>query len=81
MRFMMLVIPKGYQSASPGTLPAPELVERMSRYNESLERAGVLLALDGLQPPSTGARVSFAAGRPPRHARGLPGKRPLPAAF
>ncbi len=64
MRFMMLVIPKGYEKAPPGTLPDPALVERMSKYNDSLTRAGVLLTLDGLQPPSTGARVSFAGGRP-----------------
>jgi len=34
------------------------------KYNESLQKAGVLLALDGLHPPSMGARVSFAAGKP-----------------
>src|SRR6185369_1597998 len=42
----------------------PKAVERMMKYNESLQKAGVLLALDGLQPPSTGARVSFPGGRP-----------------
>lgn len=36
----------------------------MSKYNESLTKAGVLLTLDGLQPPSTGARVEFAGGKP-----------------
>jgi len=64
MRFMMLVIPKGYESAPPGTMPDAKLVEKMARYNDSLTKAGVLLALDGLQPPSTGARVRFAGGRP-----------------
>ena len=64
MRFMMLVIPKGYESASPGTVPDAQAVERMMRYNESLQKAGVLLALDGLHPPSTGARVTFEAGKP-----------------
>lgn len=34
------------------------------QYNESLQKAGVLLALDGLHPPSMGARVSFAGGKP-----------------
>jgi hypothetical protein len=34
------------------------------KYNESLQKAGVLLALDGLHPPSMGARVSFAGGKP-----------------
>jgi hypothetical protein len=64
MRFMMLMIPKGYESAAPGTLPSAEAVAAMSRYNESLQKAGVLLALDGLHPPSMGARVSFAGGKP-----------------
>ena len=63
MRFMMLMIPKGYESAAPGTLPSAEAVAAMSRYNESLRKAGVLLALDGLHPPSMGARVSFAGGK------------------
>ena len=63
MRFMMLVIPKGYEKAAPGTMPDPKAVEAMNRYNESLQKAGVLLALDGLHPPSTGARVSFAGGK------------------
>jgi hypothetical protein len=36
----------------------------MMQYNEKLQKAGVLLALDGLQPPSMGARVSFAGGKP-----------------
>ena len=64
MRFMMLMIPKGYESAAPGTMPSAEAVAAMSRYNESLQKAGVLLALDGLHPPSMGARVSFAGGKP-----------------
>jgi hypothetical protein len=64
MRFMMLVIPKGYESAAPGTMPDPKAVERMMKYNEELQKSGVLLALDGLHPPSMGARVSFAGGKP-----------------
>ena len=64
MRFMMLVIPKGYESARPGTMPDPKMVEKMMKYNESLQKAGVLLALDGLHPPSMGARVSFDGGKP-----------------
>ncbi len=63
MRFMMLMIPKGYDSAAPGTMPDPERVAAMGKYNESLQKAGVLLALDGLHPPSTGARVSFPGGK------------------
>ena len=64
MRFMMMMFPKGYESAKPGTLPDLASIERMRKYNESLGQAGVLLALDGLQPPSMGARVSFAGGKP-----------------
>ena len=64
MRFMMLMIPKGYDQAQPGAMPTAEAVAAMMRYNESLQKAGVLLALDGLHPPSMGARVSFAGGKP-----------------
>ena len=64
MRFMMLMIPKGYESATPGTVPTVEAVAAMMRYNESLKQAGVLLSLDGLHPPSMGARVTFPAGKP-----------------
>lgn len=64
MRFMMLVIPKGYEKAAPGTVPDAKLVEKMTKYNDSLKQAGVLLGLDGLHPPSVGARVSFAGGKP-----------------
>jgi hypothetical protein len=64
MRFMMLMIPKGYETAKPGTMPDAEGVATMMKYNESLQKAGVLLALDGLHPPSMGARISFAGGKP-----------------
>jgi len=64
MRFMMLMIPKGYDKASPGTMPDAKAVAAMMKYNESLQKAGVLLALDGLHPPSMGARISFASGKP-----------------
>ena len=64
MRFMMIMIPKGYETAKPDAMPSAEKVAAMSRYNESLQNAGVLLALDGLHPPSTGARVSFPGGKP-----------------
>jgi len=63
MRFMMLMIPKGYEQAAPGTLPDAQAVASMMKYNESLQKAGVLLALDGLHPLSMGARVSFAGGK------------------
>ncbi len=64
MRFMMLMIPKGYETAEPGTMPEAKAVEAMMKYNKSLQKAGVLLAIDGLHPPSMGARVSFAGGKP-----------------
>src|SRR5262245_12347250 len=65
MRFMMLVIPKGYETAAPGTAPDAKDVAEMMKFNQELQKAGVLLALDGLHPPSMGARVKFTPGRPP----------------
>ena len=59
MRFMLLVIPKGYASAAPGTVPDAEAVEKMMAFNRDMKEAGVLLALDGLHPVSMGARVVF----------------------
>jgi hypothetical protein len=63
MRFMMIMIPKGYENAAPGTVPDAKAVAAMMKYNESLQKAGVLLALDGLHPPSMGARISFPGGK------------------
>jgi hypothetical protein len=64
MRFMMLMIPKGHEQAKPGTMPDAKAVAAMMKYNEELQKAGVLLSLEGLHPPSAGARVSFAGGTP-----------------
>jgi hypothetical protein len=64
MRFMMLMIPKGYETAAPDAMPTAEAVTAMMKYNEALKQAGVLITLDGLHPPSTGARVSFTGGKP-----------------
>jgi hypothetical protein len=64
MRFMMLMIPKGYEKAKPGTMPDPKAVEKMMQYNQKLQKAGILLTLDGLHPPSMGARVTFTGGKP-----------------
>jgi hypothetical protein len=64
MRFMMLMIPKGYSDAAPGTMPEAKAVDAMMKYNEALRQAGVLLSLDGLHPPSMGVRVTFAGGKP-----------------
>jgi hypothetical protein len=64
MRFMMLMIPAGYESAPPDIDLDPERVAAMMKYNKALKDAGVLITLDGLHPPSAGARVSFATGKP-----------------
>jgi len=61
---MLLMIPKGYEKAAPGAMPDAKAVAAMMKYNESLQKAGVLLALDGLHPPSMGARISFSGGKP-----------------
>jgi hypothetical protein len=62
MRFMMVLIPKGYQSATP-EFPSPEAAAKGMEYNKSLGEAGVLLALDGLFPPPAGARISYSGGK------------------
>jgi hypothetical protein len=65
MRFMMMAIPgEGYRSAAPDVAPSAEAVAKMMEYNKALQKAGVLLALDGLFPPSTGACISYADGKP-----------------
>ena len=63
MKFMLLVIPKGYENAAPGTMPEADAVAEMMKFNQALKDAGVLRALDGLHPPSMGARVSFKGGK------------------
>ena len=64
MRFMMLMIPLGYETAAPDVKLDPERMSAMMKYNEALKDAGILVTLDGLHPPSMGARVSFASGKP-----------------
>lgn len=61
MRFMMLMYPDA--QAEAGVMPSAQLMEAMIKYNGELGKAGVLLALDGLHPPSMGARVHFAGGK------------------
>jgi hypothetical protein len=63
MRFMMLVIPKAYETATGDFVPPADLVAKMTKYNESLSKAGVLLGLEGLTPPAKGARVKFSGGK------------------
>ncbi|QTH46210.1 YciI family protein [Cohnella sp. LGH] len=57
MRFMMIV--KATQDSEAGVLPSQELLEAMSRYNEELARAGVLVAADGLHPSTGAIRISY----------------------
>ena len=64
MRFMMLMIPQGYVMGAPGPMPPADAVAAMMKYNEALKEAGVLITLDGLHPPSMGARVAFPGGKP-----------------
>jgi hypothetical protein len=61
MRFMMIV--KASNESEAGALPKRELLEAMGKYNEDLVKAGVLLAGEGLQPSSKGARVQFSGGK------------------
>ena len=65
MRFMVLMYPG--KKAETGALPDPKTIEAMMKYNEDLRNAGVLLALDGLQPSAKGARVTFPGGKPAVH--------------
>lgn len=64
MRVMMLVIPKAYEKADANFVPPVDLVAKMTKFNDSLSKAGVLLGLDGLHPPATAARVVFGGGKP-----------------
>jgi hypothetical protein len=57
MRFMVLV--KADKNSEAGVLPDEKLLTEMGKYNEELAKAGVLLAGEGLQPSSKGARVRF----------------------
>ena len=68
MRFMMVMIPNVDEETWH---PSPDTIAEMSKYNEELGKAGVLLAIDGLQPSAKGARVSFAGGQGDRHRRPL----------
>jgi hypothetical protein len=68
MRFMMLMIPRAYQPGAAGGdqggIPSAEAVAQMMAFNEDLQKAGALMALDGLHPLSKGARIAFSGGKP-----------------
>jgi hypothetical protein len=77
MRFMMFIYPKmseqvpdaggqhGGGAADDAWLPPAEAVAAMTRYNDELSKAGVLLSMDGLHSPTKAVRVQFPSGRAP----------------
>ncbi len=71
MRFMMLMIPLGYEFAPPEVKLDPERMAAMMRYNEELKNAGVLITLDGLHPPSMGRARLVLPRKTRRHRRAL----------
>ena len=62
MRFM--IIRKADKQTEAGVMPSQELLTAMTKYNEEMAKAGVLLQGEGLQASSKGARVTFSGGRP-----------------
>ncbi|HEY8848588.1 MAG TPA: YciI family protein [Thermoanaerobaculia bacterium] len=61
MRFMVIV--KANKDSEAGVLPNKKILTDMGKFNEELVKAGVMLAGDGLQPSSKGARVRFSGGK------------------
>ncbi|HSS69925.1 MAG TPA: YciI family protein [Casimicrobiaceae bacterium] len=61
MRFMVIV--KATKNSEAGALPTQKLLAEMGKFNEELVKAGVMLAGEGLQPSSKGARVKFSSGK------------------
>lgn len=61
MRFMVLV--PGDEASERGEMPSTELLEEMTKYNEELVKAGVMLAGDGLKPTSEAVKVRFDGGQ------------------
>jgi hypothetical protein len=60
MRFMVIV--KANAESETGTLPSAEQLAEMGKYNEELVKAGIMLAGEGLQPSSKGARIRYSGG-------------------
>ncbi len=63
MRFMLMV--KANKDTEAGVMPSMELIEAMGKYNEELVKAGVMLAGEGLQASSKGAKIKFTPGQKP----------------
>src|SRR5438105_11529203 len=61
MRFMIIV--KASKDSEAGVMPSEQLLAEMGKFNEELAEAGVLLAAEGLQPSSKGARVKFSGSK------------------
>jgi hypothetical protein len=61
MRFMMIV--RASKESEAGVMPSNELIAAMTKYNEQLADAGILVDLSGLQPSSKGARVRFSGNK------------------
>jgi hypothetical protein len=59
-----MVIVRASERSESGQLPSPEMLARMGAFNEELVKAGIMLAGEGLQPSSKGARISFAGSKP-----------------
>ena len=65
MKFMILMIPEVYQHPVPeGFAPPADAIERMGTFNKAMADAGILGDLNGLHPPSKGARITFRTGKP-----------------
>ena len=65
MRFMVLMIPGIYQGGKkvdPNFAPDIEKMKKMGQFNDEMKKAVELIALDGLQPLTQGARVAFSKG-------------------
>jgi hypothetical protein len=61
MRFMIIV--KATKDSEAGAMPSAQLLTEMGKFNEELVKAGVMLAGEGLQPSSKGARVKFSGSK------------------
>ena len=62
MRFMVIV--KGSKESEAGQLPTEKKLTQMGAFNETMVKAGIMLAAEGLQPTSKGARIKFAGPKP-----------------